>query len=81
MQRLPRKSGCGLFFLLSIFLFITFNPAQAAQETKNKETKPSKDISDAKSSTDEKEIEKGFIYDPTGKTDPFKPNSFLTLKM
>ncbi|MBW1888292.1 MAG: pilus assembly protein PilP [Deltaproteobacteria bacterium] len=80
MLRLPRerrKSSGGLF-LLSILLFITFDPAIAAQEVIYKDIRPLKNVFDTEQTATESEIEQDFIYNPTGKTDPFK--SFIAIR-
>ena len=71
-------------FLIFISVFLAFDLALAAQEVIYKEARPPKKLSKERKAVDmqkppsEKEKEKGFIYDPTGKTDPFK--TFIALQ-
>jgi len=78
IQRLlKRENGVGLF-LLSILLFITFSSALAAQEVTYKDSRPLKKLFDIEKPADESKVDKGFLYDPTGKTDPFQ--SFIATR-
>lgn len=81
MNNLPRKKrGKGQASLIyslaiAIFFFMSLNGAMASEEVIYKDTRPSKQIfEDQKKPEKEKSKEdnKGFIYDPTGKTDPFE---------
>lgn len=75
-----------MFTVISLILF--FNPAQGAEDVVYKDRKPLKDIvikdisetpqeTDTKREKDKAEAET-YIYDPTGKTDPFK--SFIAIR-
>lgn len=84
-MQLPRKRGKGRdsFFcsFLIVSVLISFNVAMASQEVIYKKTRPLKKVFE-----DQKKPEKGesqpqqigYIYDPRGKTDPFK--SFIALR-
>ena len=76
LKRLLKNRICLL--LISALVLGAYNIAPAAEEMVYKEARPLKNIFDKDSST--ASIEKGtdFIYDPTGKTDPFK--SFIALR-
>ncbi len=75
MQRLPRKRKSNIFFLVSISILFIFDPAVASQGVIYKDPRPLKKVFAVQTGTDkvevEKEKEKGYLYDPTGKTDPF----------
>ena len=84
MQNLPRKKGkrdsffC-LFLIISVL--INFSVAMASQEVVYKKTRPLKKVFEDQKKPLKDESEKqqiGFIYDPTGKTDPFK--SFIAVR-
>ncbi|MFC1532362.1 pilus assembly protein PilP [Thermodesulfobacteriota bacterium] len=76
MRRLQIISRNSLF-LLSIFVFITLDMGLAAQrEVINKDKKPQKSALETKKPGAEKE--QVFLYDPTGKTDPFQ--SFIVVR-
>ena len=74
MPRWPRNS----LFLLLIFVFIPIDTALALQEVIYKDKRPIKKVFEVQKEAGKKEIKSGeekevaFIYDPTGKTDPFK---------
>ena len=75
MQHLPRKSRDSLISLLAIFIFMNFGTALAAQDVIYKDTRPLKKVFEDQKKPEKDESEKkraGFIYDPTGKTDPFE---------
>lgn len=77
MRTLQRISKTGLLFV-SILVLTTFNIGLAAQEEATKtdtvqQAEPSKGNEKSETVAD-----KGYFYDPTGKTDPFK--SFLSIK-
>ena len=70
MIRLKSIFGKSLFFLSVLLLssFLSFHPGQAAQtETPDKEE-----------TEKEKQQDQGYIYDPAGRTDPFK--SFIVVR-
>ncbi|MBL7175574.1 MAG: pilus assembly protein PilP [Desulfobacteraceae bacterium] len=75
MQKLPRKRKSNIFFLVSISILFIFDPAVASQELIYKDPRPLKKVFAVQTGADkaeaEKEMEKGYLYDPTGKTDPF----------
>jgi type IV pilus assembly protein PilP len=64
--------------LLSILLFIFFDPVLASQEVIYKDTRPLKKLFDTEKSTGDSKVDKGYLYDPIGKTDPFK--SFIAIR-
>lgn len=76
MPRSPQKIR---FFFFALFILIPLFSAQAAQDVVLKEARPLKKSVDAvneKGLADEEGAQgQGmvFLYDPTGKTDPFKP--------
>lgn len=78
MQHLPRKRGKSkdsLISLLAIFIFLNFGTALAAQDVIYKDTRPLKKVFEDQKKPEKDESEQkavGFIYDPRGKTDPFK---------
>ena len=82
MSRRPKRRDS--LFLIFIFVFFAFELALATQEVIYKETRPLKKVfkeekaADEKRPEGEKEKEGVFIYDPTGKTDPYK--SFIALQ-
>lgn len=77
MPKRPRKRINSLF-LLSVFVFIPIDMALAAQEVTYKDKRPLKKVLEVQKETGKKEIkseekkEVRVIYDPTGKTDPFR---------
>ena len=75
MQKLPRKRKSNIFFLVSISILFIFDPAVASHRVIYKDPRPLKKVFAVQTGTDkvevEKEKEKGYLYDPTGKTDPF----------
>ncbi len=74
MPRWPRNS----LFLLFVFVFIPIDIALALQEVIYKDKRPIKKVSEIQKEAGKKEIKSegekagALIYDPTGKTDPFK---------
>ena len=80
MPRLRKILIC--LFLLSILCVFTFDAGLTAQtqEVVNKDKKPLKEL--VKKATPEADVEKegdkGYLYDPTGKTDPFR--SFIAIR-
>jgi len=83
MQHLPRKRRRkdNLFYLLVISVFMNFSVAMAAQDVVYKETRPLKKILEDQKKPEKDESQQqeiGFIYDPRGKTDPFK--SFIAVR-
>lgn len=78
-KRSKRKHNLSLLSVLLFIVFVFFDLVMASQEVIYKDTRPLKKIfdTDKKPSAVEK-IDKGFIYDPTGKTDPFK--SFIAVR-
>ena len=74
MPRWPRNS----LFLLFIFVFIPIDTALGLQEVIYKDKRPIKKVSEVQKEAGKKEIKSeeekkiALIYDPTGKTDPFK---------
>lgn len=78
MLRLKRVN-LNISVLFFISLLITFNTGLAAQKkVVGTDKKPQEEISDNNKAEPDKKVEKGYIYDPTGKTDPFK--SFIALR-
>lgn len=74
MRKRKRNRVCLIF--LPVLLLVAFGPALASQEVIYKDTRPMKKVfEDAK---DTEALDKGFVYDPTGKTDPFK--SFIAIR-
>lgn len=75
MQKLPRKRKSNILFLVSISILFIFDLAVASQELIYKDPRPLKKVFAVQTGADkaeaEKEMEKGYLYDPTGKTDPF----------
>jgi len=85
MQRLPqrkralRRNNSLLLLFVLVLVFITFDMALASQDVIYKKTRPLKKVFDTERTvSEEKEEEKGYIYDPAGKTDPFK--SFIAIR-
>ncbi len=76
MPRSPRKIR---FFFFALFISIPLFSAQASQDVVYKEARPLKQIGNALTEGDMKNVEGAqgkstvFLYDPTGKSDPFKP--------
>jgi len=81
---LPRKKGKSkdsLISLFAIFILMNFGLAMASQDVIYKETRPLKNVLEDQIKPEKDESEKrvvGYIYDPTGKTDPFK--SFIAVR-
>jgi type IV pilus assembly protein PilP len=75
VQKLPRKRKSNILFLVSISILFIFDLAVASQELSYKDPRPLKKVFAVQTGADkaeaEKEMEKGYLYDPTGKTDPF----------
>lgn len=75
MQKLPRKRKSNILFLVSISILFIFDLAVASQELIYKDPRSLKKVFAVQTGADkaeaEKEMEKGYLYDPTGKTDPF----------
>lgn len=74
-KRLPRKRKSNILFLVAISILFTFDLAGASQELIYKDPRPLKKIFAIQTTTDKVEVKKkkgkGYLYDPTGKTDPF----------
>jgi type IV pilus assembly protein PilP len=80
MWRRPRKvrrRGEDSLFLLMILVFLAFDVALAKQEAVYKNTRPPKETSMQKLEG-VKPKDPAYLYDPTGKTDPFK--SFIAIQ-
>jgi Tfp pilus assembly protein PilP len=78
MRMLQRISITGLF-LVSILVLITFNIGLAAQEEVTSTNKTVQQENLSKNNEQSKAVEdEGFIYNPIGKTDPFK--SFISTR-
>jgi len=79
-MRKRRNRVCLIF--LPVLLFVAFGPALASQEVIYKDTRPMKKVFEDEKDTDKQEdeqgLDKGFVYNPTGKTDPFK--SFIAIR-
>lgn len=84
MSKRLRKKGRDSLLLVFVFVFFAFDMALASQDVIYKEARPPKKIF-----KEDKEVEKpnalgekrkqvSYIYDPTGKTDPFK--SFIAIQ-
>ena len=75
MQKNPRKRKGNILFLVSISILFIFDLAAASQELVYKDPRPLKKVFAVQAGADETEVEKlvkkGYLYDPTGKTDPF----------
>jgi type IV pilus assembly protein PilP len=75
VQKLPRKRKSNILFLVSISILFIFDLAVASQELIYKDPRSLKKVFAVQTGADkaeaEKEMEKGYLYDPTGKTDPF----------
>lgn len=78
MNRAQIKTGI-INYIIVLFLSIVFFISQppgifAAQDTKGTASKDKVSDSDSEKKDGKKEVEldKGYLYDPTGKTDPFK---------
>jgi type IV pilus assembly protein PilP len=71
-------------FIISIFVFLTSHVALASEDVIYKDTRPLKKIVETGKGTGEQKVigkgeqEGDYLYDPTGKTDPFK--SFIALQ-
>ena len=82
MQMLPRKKGRrDNIFLFSILILFNVNLALASQELVYKDIRPRKSIFDDKDGiigAKKKEVLKGYLYDPSRMTDPFK--SFIAIR-
>lgn len=73
MPRLKNIFKNSMFFILSALILTTFDPGIAAQEEViNKDKMPLKEIAESETTESEESVDQGFIYDPTGKTDPFQ---------
>jgi hypothetical protein len=72
------KNRICLLVFTSVFLFGAYNTALAAEEMVFKEARPLKNLFDKNSAAADNEKSTDFIYDPTGKTDPFK--SFIAVR-
>lgn len=75
MQKLPRKRKSNILFLVSISILFIFDLAVASQELIYKDPRPLKKVFAVQTGAGKAEagmkMEKGYLYDPTGKTDPF----------
>ena len=85
MQHLPRnrRKVRDSFFcsFLIISVLVTFSVAMASQDVIYKDTRPPKKVFEDQEKPDKDESEQkaeGFVYDPRGKTDPFK--SFIAVR-
>ncbi len=58
--------------ILYVFVFLVVETAWAAQEVIYKGPRPRKKLFEIKEKTEGGEAETPYLYDPTGKTDPFK---------
>jgi type IV pilus assembly protein PilP len=77
MKKLLKNRIC--LTILFALLFGAYNPAQAAEDMVYKEARPLKEIfAKDTSGTESEEKSTDFIYNPTGKTDPFK--SFIATR-
>ncbi len=76
MQRLPYIIRCSLFFISILILLPLDLGISAQQEVKDK--KPADEVLETGNTTPPEEKDKGYLYDPTGKTDPFK--SFIAVR-
>jgi hypothetical protein len=75
VQKLPRKRKSNILFLVSISILFIFDLAVASQELLYKDPRPLKKVFAVQTGADKAETKmgmgKGYLYDPTGKTDPF----------
>jgi Tfp pilus assembly protein PilP len=84
MSNRPRKKGRDSLLLAFVLIFFAFDVVLATQDVIYKEARPQKKIfSEEKEvgmpkDVGEKKKEITYIYDPTGKTDPFK--SFIAIQ-
>ena len=79
MKRLPKRSKIRIcLFVSAVILFTAFDLASAAQDVVYKDARPLKNIFGEDDSSDDQEKSTAYIYDPTGKTDPFK--SFIAVR-
>ena len=79
----PKRRAKSSLFLASIVLFAVSDLTLAAQEGIDKDTRPQTEISQETKAEDQEPVseqkkEEGYVYDPTGKTDPFK--SFIAVQ-
>ena len=70
MRRIKRLFIFGLFMISVMFFLLADVTLAAPKDEAQKDQNTTKDVSDDK--TSETEAEKDYLYDPTGKTDPFK---------
>ena len=74
MAELRTKSS----LMLCAFVFLFDETAWTAQDVIYKDPRPRKKLFDAKEKSEEEKVEVPYLYDPTGKTDPFK--SFIAIQ-
>jgi Tfp pilus assembly protein PilP len=81
LLRKRRRGGGNSLFLLSLLIFIFFDIAAASQELIYKDFRPQRQIFEDQKATPgvrKTQEEKGYLYNPTGMTDPFK--SFIAIR-
>jgi type IV pilus assembly protein PilP len=84
MQRLKKNKGSLGVISIIAFILLVVNPAFGAEDVVYKDPRPLKEVALETSDETTKASEKGpgnkndYIYDPTGKTDPFK--SFIAIR-
>ena len=79
MQRLKRIIEYCLFIVcIVILVFANTGMTEPIEEKDKEQTIDEKTTDNEKPDAEEKESEKGYIYDPAGKTDPFK--SFIVVR-
>lgn len=84
MQRLKKNKGSLGVISIIAFILLVVNPAFGAEDVVYKDPRPLKEVALETSDETTKALEKGpgnendYIYDPTGKTDPFK--SFIAIR-
>ena len=80
MKRQKRKMGNKFLFIVLALVILYSNMVQASNEVIYKKTRPIKNVFDKELNSENKKDEKTivYLYDPTGKTDPFK--SFIAIQ-
>jgi len=84
MSKRLREKGRDSLLLVFVFVFFAFDMALASQDVIYKEARPPKKIFkedkgvEPPNALGEKRKQVSYIYDPTGKTDPFK--SFIAIQ-
>ena len=78
MQWLKKIAAKGLFFTFILMIMPTAAGHTAQQEATSKGRKPVEEVAKTDNSKPDDKNDQGYLYDPTGKTDPFK--SFIAIR-